>query len=106
MNTTVQLDKCQWCGGQHTGVCGLVKALEYHSDGTLKRVEFHEPKKFLPQDLPQEPVWIKIGSGRITWTPPPTTTITYFNNSAPPTRVYGRIIGHPYGDRWIEHPAG
>jgi len=32
---------CQWCGNvQHTGVCPRVKAIEYHPNGTIKRVEF------------------------------------------------------------------
>ena len=37
--------KCQWCGFQHIdgGTCPRVKALEYYADGTVKRVEFHEP---------------------------------------------------------------
>ena len=35
---------CQHCGGIHGLRCPWVKALEYHPDGTLKRVEFFESK--------------------------------------------------------------
>lgn len=35
-------DKCQFCGSiiLHSGVCPTVKAIEYHPDGAVKRVEF------------------------------------------------------------------
>lgn len=35
--------KCNYCGLYHEAKCPLVKAFEYHPDGTLKRVEFFEP---------------------------------------------------------------
>lgn len=36
--------RCPYCGGlPHTGKCPLVSAIEYHPDGTVKRVEFHAP---------------------------------------------------------------
>jgi hypothetical protein len=40
--------RCGWCGNYHATKCPLVKALEYHSDGRLARVEF-----FAPNDYPQ-----------------------------------------------------
>jgi hypothetical protein len=33
---------CPHCGGWHTGMCPRLKAIEYHPDGTVKRVEYHE----------------------------------------------------------------
>lgn len=31
---------CRWCGMLHGERCPTVKAMEFHQDGTLKRVEF------------------------------------------------------------------
>lgn len=34
---------CSYCGMYHPGIaCPRVKAIEYHANGTVKRVEFHE----------------------------------------------------------------
>lgn len=35
---------CGYCGNhiQHIGVCPRVKAIEYHPNGSVKRVEFHD----------------------------------------------------------------
>ena len=36
---------CVHCGGVHSGgVCHRVKAIEYHQNGTVKRVEYHDPR--------------------------------------------------------------
>jgi len=35
--------RCQWCGTFHSTKCHLVKAVEFHPDGSVKRVEFYEP---------------------------------------------------------------
>jgi hypothetical protein len=54
MNTTADASiKCRWCGKAAHGDarCPDVKAMEYHTDGTVKRVEF-----FAPNDYPQ-PDW-------------------------------------------------
>jgi hypothetical protein len=42
--TTAAVDsKCLWCGAtQHAGVCPSVKSIEYHENGTVKRVEFRD----------------------------------------------------------------
>lgn len=41
MQTSNAAPKCQYCGGfPHQGICPTVKAIEYHPDGTIKRVEF------------------------------------------------------------------
>lgn len=37
---------CPHCGSIHTTTCPRVSAIEYHPDGTLKRVEFHSPQPF------------------------------------------------------------
>ena len=31
---------CSYCGNHHNGACPKVKAIEYHPNGTVKRVEF------------------------------------------------------------------
>lgn len=33
---------CRWCGWAHAGVCPRVKAIEYHPNGEVKRVEFFD----------------------------------------------------------------
>ena len=34
--------QCEHCGAWHSfGVCPRVKAIEYHPNGTVKRVEYH-----------------------------------------------------------------
>ncbi len=35
---------CPYCGHGHTGTCPKVRAIDYYQDGTVKRVEFYEPK--------------------------------------------------------------
>ena len=40
--STPTRELCRWCKTYHPSKCPLVKALEYHPDGTLKRVEFHD----------------------------------------------------------------
>lgn len=43
MNPT-PLQPCRYCGESvfHTGICPRIKAIEYHPDGSIKRVEFLE----------------------------------------------------------------
>ncbi len=44
--STAAADKpCPYCAMTHFGdvKCPLVSAIEYHLDGTVKRVEFHPP---------------------------------------------------------------
>ena len=40
--------RCDHCGGFHAAKCPLVKAYEYHPDGTLRRVEFYAPNDHGP----------------------------------------------------------
>ena len=43
------LATCQHCGGIHvTSQCPRVKAIEYHKNGRVKRVEFYEEPKAWP----------------------------------------------------------
>ena len=45
MSTVYTTHGCPYCGQHHDGrTCPMVKAMEYYQNGTLKRVEFHEPK--------------------------------------------------------------
>lgn len=58
-SSAIQSDgKCNWCGNYHGVKCPEVKALEFHPDGTIKRVEFTTAA-----DYPQ-PDW-KIDVGNI-----------------------------------------
>lgn len=41
----VTVATCAWCGCIHNAKCPLVKAIEYHANGTVKRVEFYDPPK-------------------------------------------------------------
>lgn len=41
--STANLETCQWCGCIHSGKCPQVKAIEYHPNGSVKRVEFFGP---------------------------------------------------------------
>jgi len=44
VSSTIAHASCPHCGFGHTGVCPRVKAIEYNPDGTVRRVEFHQPK--------------------------------------------------------------
>ena len=35
--------KCNWCGNYHGVRCPEVRAIEYHPDGSVKRVEYLTP---------------------------------------------------------------
>lgn len=48
-----QLQQCGHCGAIHSGVCPRIKSIEYHPDGTMKRVEYHNPN---PPAPPSQPV--------------------------------------------------
>ena len=43
--TSNAMQGCEYCGLSvtHSGVCPRVKSIEYHANGTVKRVEFHDP---------------------------------------------------------------
>lgn len=36
------MPSCRYCGCWHNGTCPKVKAIEYHPDGSVRRVELHE----------------------------------------------------------------
>ena len=57
MNTTAgpMTGSCGWCGNYHTGVCWLVKAIEYHPNGGVKRVEFRDPQPLAVPTIPFGP---------------------------------------------------
>lgn len=39
---------CPHCTLPHPGKCPLVKAVEYHENGTVRRVEFFTPADYAP----------------------------------------------------------
>jgi heterodisulfide reductase subunit C len=51
MNTAInQPSNCPHCGGYHTGTCPKIKSIEYHENGTIKKIEFKdEPPSALEQ---------------------------------------------------------
>ena len=55
-------EKCQWCGQMHDVRCPFVRAIEYHEDGSIRRVEFMRPADYVmpasvppPQPVPVAP---------------------------------------------------
>lgn len=44
---------CQYCSNHHGVRCPTVKALEYHPDGTVKRVEFMTAVDYHPLPFTQ-----------------------------------------------------
>lgn len=47
-STAVGMEICHFCGMHHGGRCPSVQAIEYHPDGSIKRVEFVKPAIPLP----------------------------------------------------------
>lgn len=35
---------CGHCGGWHEGICPRIKSVEYHSNGTVRRIEYHDTR--------------------------------------------------------------
>lgn len=46
-----QRTNCRWCGMIHGPKCPSVKAMEFHLDGTVKRVEFYSPVDYPPMQI-------------------------------------------------------
>jgi hypothetical protein len=42
MNTCTEINTCPYCKGIHTGICWMVKSVEYFPNGMIKRVELRE----------------------------------------------------------------
>lgn len=42
------LKPCKFCGNQHGFRCPDVKAIEYHANGKIRRVEFMTPMDYRP----------------------------------------------------------
>jgi hypothetical protein len=41
--TSLGTPLCPYCNAYHAGVCSRIKTIEYWEDGTIKKVELHEP---------------------------------------------------------------
>lgn len=48
---------CPHCGLIHETTCSLIKAIEYHPDGTVKRVEFKTASDYMMPQMPASPLW-------------------------------------------------
>ena len=55
------MEKCGFCGESHGVKCPTVKAVEYHANGKVKRVEFMTPRDYHPMPglgpLPPKPYY-------------------------------------------------
>ena len=49
-DSTSVVHGCPYCGWIHEGVCQRIRAIEYHPDGTIKRMEFHEAPSTIEGD--------------------------------------------------------
>lgn len=47
---------CPYCGGSHATTCHLIKAIEYHANGAIKRVEFKTAHDW-PQQVSTQQVY-------------------------------------------------
>lgn len=56
---------CRWCGRLHGYQCPEVKALEFHPDGSVKRVEFKTAADYQPITLAPYPTTFPVISS--TW---------------------------------------
>lgn len=54
MTTSAKMDdaKCGYCKGWHLGPCPYVKAIEFHPDGSVRRVEFRDYGTAMLADAP------------------------------------------------------
>lgn len=43
---------CETCGIDHPGQCPRIKAIEYHENGTIKRIEYFEERPQVKFELP------------------------------------------------------
>lgn len=48
---------CPHCGNIHQHKCPLVKAIEYHQGGTVKRVEYMTPVDYQYVQIPNYNTW-------------------------------------------------
>ena len=63
---------CEFCGNEHGKICPSVRAIEYHANGKVKRVEFMRQVDYHPmQQWIYDPKPITIGPISAPW---PTTT--------------------------------
>ena len=40
--TAIPQVPCGYCGKYHQGICPRIKSVEYHDNGTVRRVEFYD----------------------------------------------------------------
>lgn len=49
MASSSAVQSCPYCGGgPHIGICHMIKAIEYHQNGSIKRVEMKGAQDFAP----------------------------------------------------------
>ena len=63
--TTVTIQTCPYCGLSHTNVCWKIQEIEYHPDGSVKRVRFYDyasPVQYIPYIPPNLPWQVTCGA--------------------------------------------
>jgi hypothetical protein len=54
-------EPCKYCGESHGIRCPSIAAIEYHPDGTMRRIEFVQPQMWsppaFPMPVPNPTVW-------------------------------------------------
>lgn len=79
--TISTLVPCEWCGATHQTKCPLVKAIEYHEDGRVKRVEFMTVADYTTPAAPCSVPYPIIGSPSPLWPSPMAPTVTWGNQA-------------------------
>jgi hypothetical protein len=51
---------CEFCGLEHGKICPCVRAIEYHANGKVKRVEFMRPADYYPWPLLTTPMSLPV----------------------------------------------
>jgi hypothetical protein len=55
-------ETCRWCDAYHGPTCPTVKAIEFHPDGSIKRVEFKTANDYPQQAIGQPSTyWQRLG---------------------------------------------
>lgn len=66
--TSSATPQCQHCGRVHLSRCPDIKAIEYHPDGSIKRVEYFAPHDYIPVTTPNPITWPPPNDWTWTWT--------------------------------------
>lgn len=98
--------KCRWCGNEHGALCHDVKAIEYHANGRVRRVEFKTASDYIPMSPSPAPSYpLPIGPSSPPYPQPiwqPTTICTdttmgvAYGDYGPVTGALARAHAHTH----------